>query len=96
MGDTTNRTEQEYLDLAQSFKDRMEEKNREQLQLKQTYMSLKKQMCQLYGLLRSIQDEMESDVSDEILLDWLINECRSICSRNLFKEEEERLGIYDI
>jgi len=96
MVEPIGRTEQEYLDLAQTFKDRMDEKDREQIKLKQTYMELKKQMTQIYGIMRTVQDEMESTVVDEMLVEWLINECRSICSRFLFKEEEIKLGIYDI
>ena len=68
----------------------------EQIKLKQTYMELKKQMTQIYGLTRTVQDEMDGTVVDEMLVEWLINECRSICSRFLFKDEEMKLGIYDI
>ena len=88
------RTEQEYLDLAQSFKDRMEEKDREYRDIKDKYMSGKKLISQTYGLVRSIQTEMESDLPDNILVEWLINEIRSIHSDYLYGDEEKKLGIY--
>ena len=55
MVEALGRTEQEYLDLAQTFKDRMDEKDREQISLKQTYMELKKHMTQIYGIMRTME-----------------------------------------
>ena len=95
MVEALGRTEQEYLDLAQTFKDRMDEKNKEQMTIKHLYIGHKKQLSQIYGLLRTVQEEMEGTVVDEMLVEWLINECRSICSRILFKSEEMKLGTYD-
>lgn len=93
MGDSS-RTEQEYLDLAQTFKDRMDEKDSEQRDTKVKYMDSQKLMCVIYGLIRSLQREMDSEFSDQILMDWLVAEIRSISSDFLFKKEEDRLGIY--
>jgi len=93
MGDSI-RTEQEYLDLAQTFKDRMDEKDSEQRDTKEKYMDSQKLMCVIYGLIRSLQREMDSEFSDQILMDWLVAEIRSISSDFLFKTEEDRLGIY--
>jgi len=94
MVEPIGRTEQEYLDLAQSFKDRMEEKDREYRDIKIKYLLGKKLISQTYGLVRSIQSEMDADISDSILVEWLINEIRSICSDYLFEKEERQLGIY--
>ena len=94
MVEPIGRTEQEYLDLAQSFKDRMEEKDREYRDIKIKYLLGKKLISQTYGLTRSIQNEMEADISDSILVEWLINEIRSIHSDYLFEKEERQLGIY--
>ena len=88
------RTEQEYLDLAQTFKDRMDEKDREYRDIKIKYLHSKKLISQTYGLTRSIQMEMEADFHDALIIEWLINEIRSICSDYLFEKEEKELGIY--
>ena len=89
------RTEQEYLDLAQTFKDRMDEKDKEYRLIKKKYINAKKLISQTYGIIRSIQNEMETDFADGHLIEWLINEIRSIHSDYLFMEEEKQLGIYD-
>ena len=94
MVEPLGRTEQEYLDLAQTFKDRMDEKNSEQREIKVKYMDSRKLFSQIYGLIRSLQREMDSEFSDQILLDWIIAEIRSISSDYLFKSEEDTLGIY--
>ena len=95
MVEPLGRTEQEYLDLAQSFKDRMEEKNREYRLIKLRYMNGKKLISQTYGLIRSIQNEMENGFVDDSVVEWLINEIRSIHSNYLYSDEEKMLGIYE-
>ena len=92
--DTIRTTEQELIDMGQQFKERMEEKNKEHLELKTRYMEAKKLIAHLYGITRSLQEEADSSINDGILIDWLIAEIRSHCSDFLFKEEEIRLDIY--
>ena len=95
MVEPLGRTEQEYLDLAQTFKDRMDEKNREYRLIKLKYMNGKKLISQTYGLIRSIQNEMGNNFVDDAVVEWLINEIRSIHSDYLYSEEEQTLGIYE-
>jgi len=94
MVEPLSRTEQDYLDLAQTFKDRMDEKDSEQRETKEKYMDGRKYACVIYGLIRTLQREMDSEFHDQILVDWLIAEIRSISSDLLFKNEEDKLGIY--
>jgi len=92
--DTIRTTEQELIEMGQQFKERMEEKNKEHLELKTRYMEAKKLIAHLYGITRSLQEEADSSINDGILIDWLIAEIRSHCSDFLFKDEEIRLDIY--
>ena len=92
--DAIRTTEQELIEMGQQFKERMEEKDKEQLQIKTRYMEAKKLIAHLYGVSRSLQEEADSSVNDGILIDWLICEIRSHCSDFLFKDEEIRLDIY--
>tara|TARA_R110002096_G_scaffold70083_2_gene168007 strand:- start:2135 stop:2425 length:291 start_codon:yes stop_codon:yes gene_type:complete len=94
MVEPLGRTEQEYLELAETFKDRMAEKNKEYRDIKVKYILGKKLISQTYGLVRSIQTEMDADICDHILVEWLINEIRTIHSDYLFQDEEKKLGIY--
>ena len=94
MNDEVRTTEQELIDMGQQFKERMEEKNIEHLELKTRYMEAKKLIAHLYGVTRSLQEEADSSINDDVLIDWLIAEIRSHCSDFLFKEEEIRLDIY--
>tara|TARA_R110000765_G_scaffold191374_1_gene296651 strand:- start:3139 stop:3447 length:309 start_codon:yes stop_codon:yes gene_type:complete len=92
--ENSGRTEQEYLALAESFKERMEEKNYEQKNLKIKYMESKKMVSQIYGIIKTIQNEVDNQFCDEVIIDWLLQEVRSLCSDMLFEEEERKLDIY--
>ena len=94
MAENSGRTEQEYLALAESFKERMEEKNYEQKTLKIKYMESKKMVSQIYGIIKTIQNEVDNQFCDEVIIDWLLQEVRSLCSDMLFEEEERKLDIY--
>tara|TARA_R110000787_G_scaffold1852_3_gene7835 strand:+ start:42 stop:332 length:291 start_codon:yes stop_codon:yes gene_type:complete len=94
MAENSGRTEQEYLALAESFKERMEEKNYEQKNLKIKYMESKKMVSQIYGIIKTIQNEVDNQFCDEVIIDWLLQEVRSLCSDMLFEEEERKLDIY--
>tara|TARA_R110000803_G_scaffold86615_3_gene153055 strand:- start:191 stop:481 length:291 start_codon:yes stop_codon:yes gene_type:complete len=94
MAENSGRTEQEYLALAESFKERMEEKNSEQKNLKIKYMESKKMVSQIYGIIKTIQNEVDNQFCDEVIIDWLLQEVRSLCSDMLFEEEERKLDIY--
>ena len=73
----------------------MEEKNKEYRLIKLRYMNGKKLISQTYGLIRSIQNEMENGFVDDSVVEWLINEIRSIHSNYLYSDEEKMLGIYE-
>ena len=90
----SQRTEQEYLDLAEQFKERMEEKNYEQKHLKIKYMESKKLISQIYGIVRTIQTELDNPIISDDIVQWLLQEARSLCSDMLFEDEERKLGIY--
>ena len=89
-----NTTEQDLIEMGEQFKERMEEKNKEQKELKTRYMDAKKLIAHIYGVSRSLQEEADSSTADDILIDWMIAEIRAHCSDFLFKEEECRLDIY--
>ena len=69
MNEAIRTTEQELIEMGQQFKERMEEKDKEQRELKTRYMEAKKLIAHLYGVSRSLQEEADSSINDGILID---------------------------
>ncbi len=94
MEETPRTTEQDLLEMAEQFKERMAEKEHEHRGMKVSYLESKKLIAHVYGLIRSLQTECDSSICDAILVEWMIAEVRTLCSDYLFKAEEDRLDVY--
>tara|TARA_R110002074_G_scaffold158530_2_gene315611 strand:+ start:175 stop:468 length:294 start_codon:yes stop_codon:yes gene_type:complete len=94
----TDTTEQTLLDMADDMKNIVEEKDIDLRIYKIKYMDIKKTMSKIYGLTRCLQDLL-SEVDNEIDVDfivgaWMLTEIRSMCSNELFEDEERKMDIY--
>ena len=78
MEETPRTTEQDLLEMAEQFKERMAEKEHEHRGMKVSYLESKKLIAQVYGLTRSLQTECDSSICDAILVEWMISEIRTI------------------
>lgn len=77
--DTKNMTEQQYLELADQFKEQMEEKNYEIKSLKREIEEVSKNFISLYGMLR-VMDYLISNGEVEMELAVLIEVARGFAS----------------
>tara|TARA_R110000744_G_scaffold19104_1_gene50667 strand:+ start:888 stop:1175 length:288 start_codon:yes stop_codon:yes gene_type:complete len=90
-------TEQQLLEMSKHMKELVDTKDEELRKYKIKYMNGKKLIGKFYGLIRIIQQEINtSDVweADDFPLDWAIAEIRSNSSDYLFEDEEHSLDIY--
>ena len=92
---TNNKTEKDYLDLAEDCKNIVEEKNKEVTKWKKEYMRLKKLIGKIYGLSRSAEEYLDNFIEADNTLDKFLNMIRSDCSDVLYTTEEIHLGIID-
>lgn len=90
-------TEQKYLELAEECKNIVEEKDKLLRKYQVKYMDNKKDIAKIYGLIKTIQenitDQDEADI-EFVIQAWMIAEIRGTCSDNLFEVEEKELDIY--
>tara|TARA_R110002096_G_scaffold142267_4_gene297451 strand:+ start:171 stop:461 length:291 start_codon:yes stop_codon:yes gene_type:complete len=91
-------TEQQLLEMSKHMKDLVDTKDEELRKYKIKYMNGKKLIGKFYGLIRVIQQEINTSGSwdgyDDFPLDWAIAEIRSNISDYLFEDEEKSLEIY--
>lgn len=93
-----NITENDYLEMADDCKNRIEEKEKENKKYKIDYINIKKQIGIIYGSIRILQDYLEAvspDMAYDPISEHLTTSIRSICSMILFSEEEKKLDIYE-
>jgi len=77
--DTSNMTEQEYLELANNFKEQMDEKNYEMDRIKRDHELLSKNFISVYGMLR-MMDFLISNGEVEMELAVIIEVARGFAS----------------
>ncbi len=93
---TKNKTEMDYLEMANDCMKRIEGKDKEILKWKTEYMLIKKEFGNIYGLIRSLNQYLEDcspDVSYEPVVEFLLCDIRRISREVLFESEEKKLGI---
>ena len=94
--DDSKITENDYLEMANDCKNRLDDKEREIKIWKKKYMKTKKMISMIYGNIRSLEDYLE-DVSPDVAFDPVaenyIHKIRSECSNHLFQHEETKLDI---
>ena len=91
-------TENDYLEMAEDCKNRIESKDKEILKYKNLYIEEKKKLGTIYGIIKSLQRYLEDcspDVAFDPIAEHLINDIRSICSDTLFKEEIDKLELVE-
>jgi len=95
MSDKKNMTEKEYLNMADDFKNIMEEKDKKVKMICEKYMNLKKDFSRVYGLIRELIDYLEgtTDIEGEPVYEVLSSSIRMIASNNLFGEEMDKLEL---
>jgi len=96
MTEKKNMTENKYLEMADDFKNIMDEKDRKVKKISEKYMELKKDFSRIYGLIRELIDYLEgtTDIEGEPVYEVLSSSIRMIASNNLFGEEMEKLDLY--
>lgn len=96
MTDKKNMTEKQYLEMADDFKNIMEEKDKKVKKISEQYMNLKKDFARVYGLIRELIDYLEgtTDIEGEPVYEVLSSSIRMIASNNIFGEEMEKLNLY--
>ena len=91
-----NKTEMDYLEMANDCMKRLEAKDKEIVKWKTDYMLIKKEFSIIYGLIRSLNQYLEDcspDMCFEPVIEYLINDIRRITREILFEPEEKKLGI---
>ena len=88
-------TEKEYLNLADDFKNIMDEKDKKLKKISEKYMNQKRDFARVYGLIRELIDYLEgtTDIEGEPVYEVLSSSIRMITSNNLFYKENEELGL---
>jgi len=98
MNETTENktTENELLEMSKHFKELIEEKENLLNIIKNKYITTKKSVARCYGLIIELQDYLDnitnilynSDPEEgDIIIEFLTNSIRTICSDVLFKNE---------
>jgi len=94
-------TENQLLEMSNHFKELIEEKEDLLNVMKDKYITTKKQIGRCYGLIIELQEYLDDIPIDQIfkeedmIIDFLTNAIRSICSEVLFKTEIIELCLED-
>tara|TARA_R110001592_G_scaffold358285_1_gene662893 strand:+ start:337 stop:687 length:351 start_codon:yes stop_codon:yes gene_type:complete len=91
-----NKTENDYLEMANDCKNRLEERDKQINKWKTDFMLIKKEVGVIYGIIRSLNQYLEDcspDICFDPIVEYLMNEIRRLTREVLFEEEEKRLGI---
>ena len=94
-------TENQLLEMSNHFKELIEEKEDLLNVMKDKYITTKKQIGRCYGLIIELQeycDDIPIDElfkEDDMIIDFITNSIRTICSNVLFKTEVIELCLED-
>ena len=97
--DDSKITENDYLEMANDCKNRLEEKDEELKAWKKKYITTKKMVSIIYGNIRSLEtylEEVSPDVAFDPIAENYMNNIRSECSHHLFHHEEKKLDVEDV
>lgn len=92
-----SKTEQEYLNICDDFKNQIEAKNQELKKYKTLYMDTKKTASRCYGLICELQEYLEnlSDLGGDPVYEHFSNSIRGNISNILFLKEETELDLIE-
>ena len=93
-------TENELLEMSKHFKELIEEKESLLNTMKNKYITTKKSIARCYGLIIELQEYLD-DITNilynvdepDLIIEFLTNSIRTICSELLFKQEVIELSL---
>lgn len=100
-GTQEDTTENELLEMSYHFKELIQEKEDLLNVMKDKYITTKKQIGRCYGLIIELQEYLDDIPIDELfkeddmIIDFITNAIRTICSNVLFKTEVIELCLED-
>lgn len=90
------KTENDYLEMANDCMKRIEVKDKEIIKWKTEYMIIKKEIANIFGLIRSLNNYLENvspDICYDPIVEFLLDDIRRLTRDPLFEAEELQLGI---
>lgn len=90
-----NKTEQEYLEICEHFKQLTERKDKELKKYKQEILRYRKMLGKFYGLARTGEELINNYTEEDDFLQRIFNIIRSDCSNDLYFKIERELGLDD-
>ena len=89
--------EQDYLDMANHFKDLIEEKENEVREFKIKYLKYKKILSKIYGLFETARDVIEetAEIQGDPQYETLFGAIDDILNETLFGNEVKKLGLIE-
>ena len=88
-----NKTEQEYLEICEHFKQLTERKDLEMKKYKKEILRDRKRLGKFYGLARTGEEMLNVYTGEEEIIERIFNIIRSDCSNDLFFKIEQELGL---